>query len=104
MPPMPPKRDPTMNLRELYHSPNGDRWYLALDPDAGRVFVKHQANMPSGGHIAEIEIGAFLNQGNGPEHQELLRLIGTLLKDVRPPTETAKISEARKKSASRITK
>jgi hypothetical protein len=88
LPRMPPKRAPTMNIRELYHSPNGDRWYLARDPDAGRVFVKHQANMASGGHIAEIEIGAFLNQGNGPEHQELLRLIGTLLQDARPPTET----------------
>ena len=30
-----------MDIRELYHSPNGDRWYLARDPDAGRVFVKH---------------------------------------------------------------
>jgi hypothetical protein len=61
LPPMPPKRDPTMNIRELHHSPNGDRWYLARDPHAGRVFVKHQADIPSRGHIAEIEIGAFLN-------------------------------------------
>jgi hypothetical protein len=50
-----------LNIRELYHSPNGDRWYLACDPDTGRVFVKHEANRPSGGHIAEIEIGAFLS-------------------------------------------
>ena len=50
------------NIRELYHSPNGDRWHLARDPDTGRVFVKHQANLPSGGHMAEIEIGVFLNQ------------------------------------------
>jgi hypothetical protein len=50
-----------MNIRELHHSPNGDRWYLARDPHAGRVFVKHQADIPSRGHIAEIEIGAFLN-------------------------------------------
>jgi hypothetical protein len=48
------------NIRELYHSPNGDRWHLARDPDTGRVFVKHQANLRSGGHMAEIEIGVFL--------------------------------------------
>jgi len=65
--------------KELYHSPNGDRWYLARDPDTGRVFVRHQANMPSGGHIADVEVGAFLCQGKGPEQQELLRLIGTLV-------------------------
>jgi len=66
-------------MRELYHSPNGDRWYLARDPATGRVFVRHQANLPSGGNIADIEIGMFLSQGKGPEQQELLRLIGTLV-------------------------
>jgi hypothetical protein len=65
--------------RELYHSPNGDRWYLARDPSSERLFIKHEANLPSGGHVADIEIGAFLKQGKGPEHQELLRLIGTLV-------------------------
>ena len=63
--------------RELYHSANGDRWYLVRD--SGRVFIRHQANLPSGGHIAEIEIGTFLSQGRGPEQQALLRLIGTLV-------------------------
>jgi hypothetical protein len=77
-----------LNIRELYHSPNGDRWYLARDPDIGRVFVKHEANRPSGGHIAEIEIGAFLSQGNGPEQQGLLRLIATLVGDTRTPKES----------------
>jgi hypothetical protein len=65
--------------RELYHSSNGDRWHLARDPDNGRVFVRHQANLPSGGHVADIEVGVFLGQGKGPEQQELLRLIGTLV-------------------------
>ena len=65
--------------RELYYSSNGDRWHLARDPDAGRVFIRHQANLPSGGHVAEIEVGIFLSRGNGPEQQELLRLIGTLV-------------------------
>jgi hypothetical protein len=39
-----------------------------------------QPNLPSGGQVANIEIGAFLiAAGNGPEKQELLRLIGTLV-------------------------
>ena len=76
-----------LSIRELYHSSNGDRWYLARDCDTGRVFVKHDANPPSGGHVTEIEIGAFLTQGNGPEQQELLRLIATLVGDTRKTKE-----------------
>jgi hypothetical protein len=63
------------------------------DPDSGRVFIEHRANLPSGGHVAEIEIGAFLRQGKGPEYQELLRLIGTLL------DETANTHADRSRSA-----
>jgi hypothetical protein len=65
--------------RELYHSSNGDRWRLARDPYTGQVFVRHQANLPSDGHVADIGVAVFLSQGKGPEHQELLRLIGTLV-------------------------
>jgi hypothetical protein len=69
-----------VRTREIYHSPNGDRWLLALDSDTGRVFVRHEPNLPSGGQVADIEIGAFLiAAGNGSEKQELLRLIGTLV-------------------------
>jgi len=60
--------------------PTGDRWLLARDPDSGRVFVRHEPNLPAGGQVADIEIGAFLiAAGSGPEKQELLRLIGTLV-------------------------
>jgi hypothetical protein len=39
----------------------------------------HEPNLPSRGQVADIE-GAFLiATGNGPEKQELLRLIGTLI-------------------------
>ncbi len=79
--------------RELYYSPNGDRWCLARDPGSARVFIKHKANLPSGGHVTDIEIGAFLSQGEGPEHQELLRLIGTLV------DETADARSDRPRSA-----
>jgi hypothetical protein len=66
--------------RVLYRSANGDRWYLVRDAGSGQVFVKHQPNPPSGGQTTNIEIGEFLARGHhGPEHQELLRLIGTLV-------------------------
>jgi hypothetical protein len=66
--------------REIYRSaPNGDRWLLVRNTETGRVFVRHEPNLPSGGQAADIEVGAFLAVGNGPEKQELLRLIGTLV-------------------------
>ena len=70
----------TVRTRSIYLSANGDRWSLACDPDTGRVFVRHEPNLPSGGQVADIDIGAFLiAAGSGPEKQELLRLIGTLI-------------------------
>jgi hypothetical protein len=70
-----------IGIKEIYRSANGDRWLLALDSDSDRVFVRHEPNLPSGGQVADIEIGAFLiAAGNGPEKQELLRLIGTLVR------------------------
>jgi len=68
--------DPRM--RELYRSPNGDRWWLCEDA-SGRVFVLHQANIPSGGHASRIELAEFLTRGYGPEQQALLQIIGTLI-------------------------
>jgi hypothetical protein len=69
-----------MLTRELYSSPNGDRWLLAREPESGHVFVQHQPNLASGGKPSELEIGAFLLRGGqGPEHQALLRLIGSLV-------------------------
>ena len=69
-----------VEARELYSSANGDRWYLVRDPGSGRVFVRHAPNAPSGGRTSDIDIGEFLVRGgHGPEHQALLRLIGTLV-------------------------
>lgn len=64
--------------REIYSSPNGDRWYLVREPRSGRVFIKHEPNAASGGDTSLIEIAEFLTQDHGPQHSELLRLIGTL--------------------------
>ena len=64
--------------RDLYRSANGDRWLLVRD-DTGRAFVRHEANLASGGTVTDSEIAEFLGQGGlGPEKQELLRLIGSL--------------------------
>jgi hypothetical protein len=69
-------------LESFYGSPNGDRWLLAREPDSGRVFVRHIPNLPSGGRTTDIEIGAFLcERSYGPQHMELLRLIGTLIEE-----------------------
>jgi len=45
--------------RPLYSSANGDKWSLARDPASGSVFIRHEANLPSGGRITDIEIGTF---------------------------------------------
>jgi hypothetical protein len=68
-----------IQTKELYASPNGDRWYLAFYPESGRVFVQHVPNLPSGGEPKHIELADFLGRGgNAPEQQALLRLIGGL--------------------------
>jgi hypothetical protein len=67
-------------MRELYASPNGDRWFLARDPVDGHAFVVHEANLPSGGRHSQLEIGVFLKDGgHSPEHHALLSLIGSLV-------------------------
>jgi hypothetical protein len=54
---------------------------LAIDSDTDQVFVRHEPNLPSGGQVADMEVGAFLMAGgSGPEKQELLPLIGTLVR------------------------
>ena len=65
--------------RKLYRSPNGDRWYLVREAHSGRPIVLHEPNTPSGGATSMISIPDFLALGHGPEQQELLRLIGTLV-------------------------
>ena len=68
----------TEDLRELYSSSNGDRWYLVRSD--GRLLVRHVPNPPSGGFPSHTEVGAFLaSGGKNPEHRALLNLIGTLV-------------------------
>jgi hypothetical protein len=66
-----------MSERKLYRSENGDTWWLCRKDSW--VYVLHEANLSSGGSRTEIQIGDFLAEGRaGPEHQALLKLIGTL--------------------------
>ena len=66
-------------LREFASSSNGDRWFLGRDEASGVAHVVHKANLPSGGTVTEIALGAFLERGpSSPEALALLRLIGSL--------------------------
>jgi hypothetical protein len=79
-----------VETRELYRSSNGDRWFLGRDPDTGNVFIRHEPNAPSGGRPTDVDIGVFLGAGpRNPEHQALLRLIGTLVEERPEPMTVA---------------
>ena len=76
--------------RQIYASSNGDRWHLLRDAETGHSFVRHTANLASGGQVSDIGLAAFLRSGrNGPEHQELWRLIGTLVGEDGSITQSA---------------
>jgi hypothetical protein len=69
-----------LQMKLLYRIETGDRWYLARGAEPERVFIRHEPNAASGGQAAELGIAEFLIRGvYGPEHLELLRLIGTLV-------------------------
>lgn len=67
-------------LREFASSANGDRWFLGRHAATGTAHVVHRANLPSGGAVTPIEVGAFLGRApSAPETLGLLRLISTLV-------------------------
>jgi hypothetical protein len=77
----------TTKTREIYVSSNGDRWSVGTDTETGRVFVKHEANIPSGGRTTLFDIHAFLNGPRGsPEHQALMQLIRDELEKQKGPS------------------
>jgi hypothetical protein len=71
----------TEHLMEFAASPNGDRWFVGRNETTMHGYIVHKANEPSGGARTDTEIGAFLQRApvGVPEHQALLRLIGTLV-------------------------
>jgi hypothetical protein len=68
-----------VRTREIYRSPNGDRWLLARGPETSRVFVRHEPTFPQVDRSWTLRSPFLIAAGNGPEKQELLRLIGTLV-------------------------
>ena len=52
---------------------------LARDPETGLAFVRHLANALSGGQVTDIELGASLSGPRNPEHEALLRMIGSFI-------------------------
>ena len=65
-------------VKELYCSPNGDRWTLCRD-SAGELVVSHQPNQASGGQASETEVNVFLSfGGHGPEYQALTEALADL--------------------------
>jgi hypothetical protein len=79
----------TDRSRQIYHSTNGDRWHIVHD-GAGRVFVKHKANQPSGGQETDIALGEFLERdGQSPQGVALMQLIATLADGTVPPSQSA---------------
>ncbi len=46
-------------LKELYNSPNGDRWILSKD-STGKLVVIHHPNKSSGGRPSETSYGRKL--------------------------------------------
>ena len=66
------------SIRELYVSPNGDRWSLCRN-SAGSFMVSHRPNASSGGQASQTEVANFLASGSrGPEHQALLHALTEL--------------------------
>ena len=73
-------------VKELYYAPNGDHWTLCKDA-AGKLIVRHQPNLASGGQPSEIEVDQFLSRGGqGPEYQALRKAL-TELRHGAPPHE-----------------
>jgi hypothetical protein len=75
--------------RPLYQRSEGadeDRWRLAFDTDANRLFVEHEktrGDMRGSGYgidTDEMDIADFLNQ-RGQGQQALIQLLGTLFED-----------------------
>jgi hypothetical protein len=81
--------------REIYRSSNGDRWFLDRDSVDGMPVVVHEPNLPSGGKVSEVGIRSFLQSGDGPQQQSLLRMIGTLVDstDKRPQKKAVSLTE-----------
>jgi hypothetical protein len=79
----------TSVVKDLYASPNGDRWDLAKNGD-GEFVVRHQPNRTSGGVVSEIAVDVFLSHGSqGPEYQALSASLAELDLSAKMPDDGA---------------
>jgi hypothetical protein len=66
----------TVLVDDFYRSSNGDRWQLLRDTASGRVVVRHEPNLTSGGKVTETGVQEFLDRtGSSPEHLALRSLL-----------------------------
>jgi hypothetical protein len=64
------------SAEEIYRSSNGDRWTLIRDTDSGRLIVRHEPDLSSGGRVTDTDVDEFLSvAGSGPEFAALRRLL-----------------------------
>jgi hypothetical protein len=61
----------------FYRSSNGDQWFLVKGTGLEPLHVRHQPNKASGGQSSTMEITEFLSEGPGPQHDALVRLLGS---------------------------
>jgi hypothetical protein len=79
-------------VKDLYNSPNGDRWVLCRNP-SGMLVVSHHPNSASGGRISETGVDVFLAQnGRGPEREALVEALARLGACDSSPKEVEQLS------------
>lgn len=69
----------SLQLRLLYDSSNGDRWYIWRDEADRRLFIRHEPNRASGGRPVHFSLREFLAQQQGPQHEAFLTILSRLL-------------------------
>jgi hypothetical protein len=69
----------TLSAIDIYRSENGDVWQLMRDEARRVMFIRHEANLPSGGRITETSVDDFLRRdGSGPEYAAARDLLAAL--------------------------
>jgi hypothetical protein len=67
-----------MNLqnKDTYCSANGDHWWLIRDQASDRVYVRHEAKIPTGWTVTYTDACDFFQQNSdGPEFSALRSML-----------------------------
>jgi hypothetical protein len=71
-------RNMSLSPLDIYRSQNGDIWRLMKSEATNLMFIQHEANPSSGGHITDRSIEEFLScSGSGPEYAAVRDLLRT---------------------------